>query len=95
MGLFIYISEWDRKFMRKVNDPDLQEILDEALTADKSLMIVEHNYTVKKFLKKPETHTEYSIYHEQFDGNGKPVYQARSQMSASGSIAVVIAYFLA
>ena len=92
MGLYAYISEHDRDNWRKVADVELKEIFDEALTHDETLMIDSINHTEKQgFFKKPKQTIRYSIYHECFM-NGHPTYQARQQISASGSKQLVVAY---
>jgi len=92
MGLYIYLTDQDRISMRKVADVELKEIFDEALQHDKSLMISAINHTEKQGLfKKPKQTIRYSIYHECFS-NGNPAFQARQQISASGSKQIVIAY---
>lgn len=92
MGLYIYITEQDRINMRKVADIELKELFDEALEHDKTLMISAVNYTEKQGLfKRPKTLIRYTIYHESLI-NDKRAYQAREQVSASGSKQLVMAY---
>lgn len=92
MGLYAYISEHDRVNWRKVADVELKEIFDEALQHDETLMIDSINHIEKQGLfKKPKQTIRYSIYHECFM-NGHPTYQARQQISASGSKQLVMAY---
>ena len=91
MGLYIYLTDQDQISMRKVADVELKEIFDEALRHDKSLMISEINHTENRLFKKSKQSIRYSIYHECFMG-GKSTFQARQQISASGSKQLVIAY---
>jgi len=92
MGLYAYITEHDRVNCRKVADVELKEIFDEASIHDETLMIDSITHIEKQgFLKKPKQITRYSIYHECFM-NGHPTYEARQQISASGSKQLVIAY---
>lgn len=93
MGLYTYINEQDRINMRKVNDLEVKEVFEEALQHDPTLMISETIFTVKNgWFKKPKEVSTFSIYHECFTPNGKPAYEARQQLSASGSKQLVIAY---
>ena len=92
MGLYIYLTDQDRINMRKVADVELKEIFDEALQHDKSLMISEFNHIERQGLfRKKKQIIRYSIYHECFS-NGNPTFQARQQISASGSKQIVVAY---
>lgn len=92
MGLYAYIDEHDRTNWRKVTDVELKEIFDEALQHDETLMIDSINHIEKQGLfKKPKQTIRYSIYHECFI-DGRPIYQARKQISASGSKPIVMAY---
>lgn len=90
--MYAYINDNDRVNWRKVKNSNLQELFDEAFEIDKSLMIVEHEYEVPRFLRKPLKFIEYSIYHEVFFENGNPMYQARLQISAEGNERHVSAY---
>lgn len=92
MGLYIYITEKDRVNMRKVKDINVNELFQEALEHDDSLMI-SGRIDVKKrgFFKKPVEISHFTVYHERPAYDGSP-YQARIQTSASGSEAVVTAY---
>lgn len=93
MGVYILLSTWNIENMRKVEDKDIQEVFEEALAVDKSLMIDSSSWRErKKWYKKKETVREYSIYHEQFSESGKSLFEARQQLSASGSKKVVLAY---
>ena len=92
MGLYTYITEADRINMRKVKDINVNELLQEALKHDKSLMITERIETIKEGLfKKLKNVIYFTVYHETpaFDGSA---YQARVQLSASGSKSIVVAY---
>lgn len=92
MGLYAYITEHDRVNLRKVADVELNEIFNEALQHDETLMIDSINCVEKQgFFKKPKQIIRYSIYHECFS-YGYPACQARQQISASGSKQLVIAY---
>lgn len=92
MGLYTYITETDRINMRKVKDINVNELFQEALEHDKSLMMTERVETIKEGLfKKPKKISYFTVYHETpaFDGSA---YQARVQSSASGSKPIVVAY---
>lgn len=92
MGLYAYINENDRINMRKVNDLDVKQVFEEALQYDKTLMLTEGTfYKGQGLFRKPKEVKHFAVYHEEFV-DGKPIFQARQQMSASGSKAVVVAY---
>lgn len=92
MGLYTYITETDRINMRKVKDIDVNEIFQEALEHDKSLMITERVETIKKGLfKKPQRVSYFTVYHET-PALDDSAYQARVQLTASGSKSIVTAY---
>lgn len=93
MGLYIYITDQDRIDMRKINDPQIMEVFNEALQYDPTLMISETTIIVKDgWFKKKKTVSNFNIFHECFAPNGTPAHQARQQLSASGSKQIVIAY---
>lgn len=92
MGLYAYIDDYDRINMRVVSDKEIQELFSEAIQLDETLMIDTTYYNESNGLfRKPNTKAYYTVYHECFM-NGKPMYQARQQMSASGSKQLVMAY---
>jgi hypothetical protein len=93
MGCYLYINDQDRVNWRKVTDKEINEVLQEALQYDKSLMISEHYYLErKKIFSKKEKVYFYSVYHESFNDNGRSHYEAREQLSAGGNKRVVLAY---
>ena len=92
MGLYAYISDQDRINWRKVEDVELKELFDEASQHDETLMITENSFLERDgFFKKLKKVTTYTIYHECFM-NAKPTFQARQQISASGTKQTVSAY---
>lgn len=92
MGFYAYITEYERVNWRKVVDVELKEVFESALKHDETLMIEAFNFTEKQGLfKKPKQTIRYNIYHECFMF-GHPTYQARKQISATGSKQLVIAY---
>lgn len=92
MGLYAYITDNDRINWRKVDDPGLKEIFEEALKHDETLMISSNEYYQNNgFWRKKTLVIHYSVYHECFV-NCKPVFQAKQQISASGSKQIVLAY---
>lgn len=95
MGLYMYTSESDRTFKRRVSDSYVNEEFQEALKYDPSLMIEEFPHVKRVrcglFKTKLVDDTRYDIYHETPAFDGTP-YQARLQASASGEKRVVVAY---
>lgn len=91
MGIYVYITEQDRVSMRKVTDPELQELFNEAHSYDESLMISECHYPVKRRFIGYKTELRYQIYHESGKPN-EPAYQAKQMICASGDLKVVKAY---
>lgn len=89
----MYINENDQKSKRVVEDKEINDLLQEALQYDKSLMISSHCYFERKSIfHKWKKVTTYSLYHEVFDKNGNSHFQARQQFSGSGKKEVVLAY---
>jgi len=93
MGCYMYINENDQKNYRIVEDKEINDLLQEALKYDKSLMISSHSYYQRKsiFHKKKQIKW-YSVYHECFGKNGNSHFEAREQMSACGKKEIVLAY---
>lgn len=93
MGMYIYLADREAESMREVEDIEVNEALQEALQHDKSIMVKQRTWLVKRgwFLKKV-LESDFSVYHEMFAVNGKPVSMARLQISASCSRQATIAY---
>lgn len=95
MGLYIFINEQDRKSMRSVTQDGINNLFQDALDYDESLMITEQKYTERistgLFSSKSVDRFTYNIYHEIQARNGS-AYQAVLLSSASGNSEVVIAY---
>ncbi len=91
MGLYMFVNDQDRVTKRKVSDSDLNEIFQEALQYDPLLMIEEDRRVTRSFWGKRTEYLSYWIYHETPAHDGS-AYQARLQMSASGSKPIVVAY---
>jgi hypothetical protein len=93
MGAYIYINEEDRIRMRKafLGDRDVQGLLAEALEYDNSLLILCYEKIVKEsFFGKKTVEKVYEIYHDV--DPLKPPYQARWQISASGTKSGAMCY---
>jgi hypothetical protein len=92
MGLYIYINAEDSIRMRKVTDKNLNNLFQEALKYDPSIMISEHVQTRRVGVRrKTEAYSTYSVFHEMSPFKGLP-FEARLQSSASGDASVVVAY---
>lgn len=91
MGLYIFVNNEDRVTKRRVSDNDLNEIFQEALQYAPFLIIEEQRRVRRSFFGKRTEYISYSVYHETPAHDGS-VYQARLQMSASGSKPIVVAY---
>lgn len=92
MGLYIYVTEAERKAMRSVSDPELNIDFQEALKIFPYLLIEERIVIVKNgFFSKPKQIMVYTVYHDHPDSFGNP-YQARQQLSACGDKRIVTAY---
>lgn len=90
MGAYIFIFEFDRTHKRRVLDPEINEVFQEALNCDSSLMIDEYLHIKRSWFKKT-IETRYNVYHETPAHDGT-AYQARYQASASGNVSTVTAY---
>ena len=93
MGIYIYLSEQQRKDWRTVKDKELNELFQEALGHDMTLMISEETCEEKEhWWGKPVEKVYYTVYHEIFLKNGHPAYEAKHQIWGSGDRWVVLAY---
>lgn len=91
MEMYMFITELDRERYSKVhNNYLLDKEFQEARKYDKSLLIQENVIFHKHFWKPDTIEIRYQIYHETHP-NEKP-YQARYQISGSGSVNIVLAY---
>jgi len=89
----MYINDLDLKTLRSVEDKKLNELFQEALSYDKTLMISETSIRYKKwFCGKSHIKKYYFVYHEELDKNGKSLYQAREMFCGSGEKRIVEAY---
>jgi hypothetical protein len=95
MGLYTYITDQERVSMRKVFDPELNELFQEALQFDPSLLIKNYPVRIRKKLIKgwfsSTIETRYELYHETPASDGT-AYQARIQISASKNMDTLVAY---
>jgi len=93
MGIYIYLTEQEKPFMKKVQCKELNELFKEAESYLPALLISEKCREVNYgFLwRKIKYEYFYDVYHEHPDFNGG-TYQARLQLSASGSKEKVSAY---
>jgi len=88
MGQYIYLSEFDRVKMKKVEDQELMSVFNEALLRDSSLLIsMYHAFEKHGLIRRKKLVHKYTIYHE-CEGYG----QARVMQCASGTKSVVMAY---
>lgn len=93
MEFYIYISEHDRTYMRNIEDAELNQLLTETLLHDSTLMVSTIKYYDKKhWYNKPKEIVKYNVYHECYNSDNLPTYQARLQASASGSKEIVMSY---
>lgn len=94
MSVYMYIDEQDREDMRSVEDEEVNEVLQEALEHDPTIMVSQSERTLYKeswiFGRTKEVVT-FSVWHESTGTDGK-AYQARLQMSGTGTKEVAIAY---
>jgi uncharacterized membrane protein YheB (UPF0754 family) len=89
----MYLNDTDLKSLRSVEDQEMNELFQEALSYDKTLMISSINVRKKKwFSKKYNNEIYYNIYHEILNDNGKSMYEAREMLCASGNKAITMAY---
>lgn len=89
----MFITTSDLISMRRVEDSEVNELLQEALMYDVSLMMTEnHRLERKSVFHGWKKISVFRVYHEQFDAVGRSTFQARQQLSASGSKEVVMAY---
>lgn len=89
--MYMFITKWDRERYSKVDDnPELDELFQEARKYDNSLLITRNDIFEKHFWKRNTVRRGYQIYHETHP-NEEP-YQAQYQFSGSGEERVVVAY---
>jgi len=93
MGCYIYINENEQKSKRTVEDKELNELLQEALKYDKTIMLSSYSiYEKKSLFDKKKAIVHYSLYHEIFNNKGESMMEARQQISGSGKKEIVSAY---
>jgi len=93
MGCYIYINENEQKSKRNVEDKELNELLQEALKYDKTIMLSSYSvYEKKSLFDKKKAIMHYSLYHEIFNNKGESMMEARQQISGSGKKEIVSAY---
>lgn len=93
MGCYIYINENEQKSKRNVEDKELNELLQEALKYDKTIMLSSYSvYEKKSLFDKKKAIMHYSLYHEIFNNKGESMMEARQQVSGSGKKEIVSAY---
>jgi len=91
MGLYMYITDYDRIKMKSVEFDDyLNSELQEALKYDDSILISSYDRFTKHWFKMTTVETFYQVYHDV--DTSKSAYQARCQQSASSNKDIVIAY---
>ena len=89
--MYMFVTQWEREKFSKIRDnEELDKEFQEARKYDNSLLITEHTIFHRHFWRPTTCETTYQIYHETHP-DGEP-YQARYQMSGSGSKEIVIAY---
>jgi len=91
MGMYMYVSEHDRTTKRKVEDREVNNLFQEALKYDPSLMIEQSTQVIKKGWFKKESVLFFQLYHETPAHDGS-AYQARYQISGSGDKRILTAY---
>lgn len=90
MGLYIYITEEETKRLKTVSDPELNELFQEALQADESLLIEEDYRRIKKkgykgwLMGEKEKTFDYTVYHESRAHDGS-AYQAQQVYGISST----------
>ena len=78
MGCYIYINENEQKIKRTVEDKELNELLQEALKYDKTIMLSSYSvYEKKSLFDKKKAIVHYSLYHEIFNSKGESMMEAR------------------
>ena len=93
MGCYIYINENEQNSKRTVEDKELNELLQEALKYDKTIMLSSYSvYEKKSLFDKKKEIVHYSLYHEIFNNKGESMMEARQQISGSGKKEIVSAY---
>lgn len=61
MGMYMYLSEGDADKMRSVEDIDVNEVFQEALTIFQNILIYEYQIFERRLLKKEKKVVLYSI----------------------------------
>lgn len=100
MGMYIYVTADDIKRMKEVNsDKQLNDLFQEALQVDSSLLIDETNYYTPKrgykgwLLGQKEENFRYTIYQESPSFDGSP-YQALHMYSTSKNSQALFNYLV-
>lgn len=91
--MYTYFPDWSRPNNLKVEDPGLNELFQEALGHDKSLLISEHMRSERKSIfHKRKYIPEYQIYHRCRDLNGN--FTIEGQYSVGGDKRIIVTYLL-
>lgn len=89
----MYLTDRDIVKYTTVDDKELQDVFDEALKYDESLLIsmFDVHYRGKWWQRKTFT-VHYQIYHQQYLPNGQFAMEARQMQCASGDKKLAMAY---
>lgn len=91
--MYRFITEAETRRLKSVSDKELNEVFQDALEIDDTILIEENTILVHHglFSRKRISKTTYTVYHESraYDGSA---YQARYQTCASGDASIVFAY---
>lgn len=80
--------------MKSVSDKELNELLQQALKYDDTLLIDEEIVYVKKgWFSKVTQETKHKLFHESRSVDGKP-YQAQYMLGVDGGVLQITAYLM-
>lgn len=91
--MYRFITEEETRRLKSVSDKELNDVLQDALGFDDTILIEENTWLVQRgwFSRKRVAKTTYTVYHESRAHDGS-AYQARYQTCASGDASIVFAY---
>lgn len=66
MGMYTYLDAREKELYRQVSDKEVNELYKELIKVDNKYYIREYIQVTKRFLRKPKTTFNYSLYYDTY-----------------------------